>query len=90
MKTLTAITLAATLMAAPAFASKISCDSGAQEGWMSKDAILETAKGLGYDTRAVKVERGCYEVYAISPKRQRVEAFFNPTNGELVGVKADD
>jgi len=38
----------------------------------------------------VKVERGCYEVYAISPKGQRVEAFFNPTNGELVGVKADD
>ena len=90
MKFVSSITVAASLIAAPAFASKISCDSGPQDGWMSKEAILETAKGLGYDTRAVKVERGCYEVYAISPKGERVEMFFNPTNGELVGVKEDD
>ena len=90
MKTLTALPFAATLLAAPAFASKISCDSGPQDGWMTKDAIMETAKGLGYDTRAVKVERGCYEVYAISPEGKKVEAFFNPVTGELVGVKEDD
>ena len=88
MKTLTAMTLAATMLAAPAFANKISCDSGEQSAWMSQDAILTIARDLGYETRRVKVERGCYEVYAISPKGERVEAFFNPTNGELVGVKA--
>ena len=59
MKKLIAAILATTLMAVGAFAAKQSCGNGAQEGWMSMQALMQTTKGQGYDARKLKIEQGC-------------------------------
>jgi hypothetical protein len=61
------------------------CGNVAQEKWMSKDALKEKAKAMGYDVRKIKVEGGCYEVYAIDSKGAKVEQLFNPETGAVVG-----
>ena len=52
---------------------------------MTEDAMKEKAKAMGLDVRQVKVENGCYEVYAIDAKGNKVEQIFNPATGEQVG-----
>jgi hypothetical protein len=48
------------------------CDSGPKEGWQ---------------VRRIKVDGGCYEVYAVDPKGARVEAYFHPVTLEPVPTK---
>jgi len=83
IKLTTAMVIAAAF-ASPSLAARTSCDSGAQENWMSKAEITSKAQGMGYEVRRIKAERGCYELYAISPEGQMVEAMFHPVTGELV------
>ena len=47
--------------------------------------MKDKAKAMGLDVRRVKVENGCYEVYAIDAKGAKVETIFNPQTGEPVG-----
>lgn len=65
-----------------------SCGNAPMTEWKSEAEIRRTAVGLGYQVRKVKVEDGCYEVYAIRADGARVEAFLNPVSGELVREKA--
>ena len=62
-----------------------SCGNIAQDKWMSKDALKAKATAMGYDVRKIKVEGGCYEVYAIDAKGNKVESLFNPETGEMLG-----
>ena len=41
-------------------------------------------KEKGWEVRNVKVDGGCYEVYAIDDKGERVEAYFHPVTLERV------
>lgn len=61
------------------------CGNVPQEKWMSKDALTEKAKSMGYEVRKIKAEDGCYEVYAIDAKGNKVEALFNPETGVMLG-----
>jgi hypothetical protein len=45
---------------------------------------------MGYKVRQVKVEDGCYEIYAVDKNGQRIEAYFNPVTAEVVKTKIDD
>lgn len=56
-----------------------------KDKWMTEDAMKDKAKAMGLDVRRVKVENGCYEVYAIDAKGAKVEKIFNPETGEPVG-----
>ncbi|EYR82597.1 MULTISPECIES: PepSY domain-containing protein [unclassified Shinella] len=56
-----------------------------KDKWMTEDAMKDKAKAMGLDVRRVKVENGCYEVYAIDAKGAKVETIFNPETGEPVG-----
>lgn len=89
MKTLI---LAAALLSTLALSAARAEDEGTtcnvpKDKWMSEDAMKEKAKGLGLDVRQVKVENGCYEVYAIDAKGEKVEQIFNPQTGERVGAE---
>ncbi len=79
--TLSSIVLA---FATPALASggKVSCES-TQGKWMSEDEARAKVEALGYSSRKVKVERGCYEVYA-TKDGTRFEIFMHPVTGEIV------
>ena len=61
------------------------CGNAPQEKWMSKEALADKAKTMGLDVRRVKIEGGCYEVYAIDAKGDKVETLFNPETGEMLG-----
>jgi sulfoxide reductase heme-binding subunit YedZ len=37
--------------------------------------------------RRIKVDGGCYEVYALNDKGQRVEAYFHPVTFENVATE---
>ena len=60
------------------------CDSGSPETWQSKEKLTEKLKAKGWEIRNIKVDGGCYEVYAIDDKKERVEAYFHPVTLERV------
>jgi len=54
------------------------CKSGPQSGWKSQDDLKKQLTAQGWKVRRIKVDGGCYEVYAINKKGERVEAYFHP------------
>ena len=72
--------LAAGMFAAiPAHATGLAtCDSGPRETWQAQEKLEQMLKERGWQIRRVKIDGGCYEVYAINEKGERVEAYFHP------------
>lgn len=67
------------LACVPAFATGLAtCDSGPQETWQPQATLEKQLKDKGWQVRRIKIDGGCYEVYAIDEKGQRVEAYFHP------------
>ena len=64
------------------------CDSGPKEGWQPQDKLEKMLVAKGWRVNRVKEDGGCYEVYAIDDKGQRVEAYFHPKTLEPVQTKA--
>jgi len=60
------------------------CNSGPQAGWQSEDALKAKLIAQGWSIRRIKVDGGCYEVYGINEKGQRVETYFHPVTFEHV------
>ncbi|MGH8241870.1 MAG: PepSY domain-containing protein [Steroidobacteraceae bacterium] len=60
------------------------CDSGSPDGWQPQEKLTAMLKEKGWDVRNVKVDGGCYEVYAIDEQGERVEAYFHPVSLERV------
>jgi hypothetical protein len=78
--TLSVLALAtALLFASSAFATGLAtCDSGPQENWKSQTELEQILTEKGWTVRRVKVDGGCYEVYAIDASGEKVEAYFDP------------
>ncbi len=91
MKHLKTITLAGALalaFAAQAGATGLAtCDSGPKEGWQPSETLVKQLEAKGWKVRRVKVDGGCYEVYAVDDKGKRVEAYFHPKTLEPVPTK---
>jgi hypothetical protein len=60
------------------------CNSGPQSGWKSEDALRKKLTDQGWQIRRIKIDGGCYEVYAMNEKGQRVESYFHPVTFEHV------
>lgn len=70
---------------APAQATGLAtCKSGPQSGWKSQDALKAKLAAEGWEVRRIKVDGGCYEVYAFNEKKERVESYFHPVTFEHV------
>ena len=54
------------------------CDSGPEEQWRSQVELREKLEKQGWEVRRIKVDAGCYEVYALNEDGERVEAYFHP------------
>ena len=65
------------------------CDSGAPETWQTQEKLTAMLKEKGWQVRNIKVDGGCYEVYAIDDKGERVEAYFHPVTLEPVKTAAE-
>ena len=60
------------------------CDSGPKENWVPKEELKEKLVEQGWDVRKIKEDGGCWEVYALDDKGERVEAYFHPETLEPV------
>lgn len=93
--TMTYLTLPAVIVAialsAAAFGAQATglatCDSGPKEGWQPQSKLEQMLKDKGWQVRRVKEDGGCYEVYALDDKGQRVEAYFHPVTLAPVPTK---
>ena len=73
------ITLALMCIAVPAQATGLAtCDSGPQSGWQPQNKLERELVDKGWKVRRIKEDGGCYEVYAVNEKGERVEAYFHP------------
>lgn len=63
------------------------CDSGPMEKWQPQGQLIKILTEAGWRVTRVKVDGGCYEVYAITDKGERVEAYFHPVTLEPVPTK---
>jgi len=84
------LTLAATPFVASVALASPSCGNAPQSSWMSLKDVEAKATAMGYKVRQVKIEDGCYELYAIDKDGKRVEAYLNPVTAEVVETKIDD
>ncbi|MDR3517878.1 MAG: PepSY domain-containing protein [Azospirillaceae bacterium] len=88
--TLAALTLGL-MTSLPARAENaVDCGNAPRAQWLSTDAIKAKGIALGYDVRRVKVEKGCYELYAIDKAGARVELVLNPVTGAVAGTEGED
>ena len=65
------------------------CDSGSPDSWQPQEKLTAMLKEKGWEVRNVKVDGGCYEVYAIDDKGERVEAYFHPVTLEPVKTASE-
>ena len=74
-----ALALSALFAATSASATGLAtCDSGPKSGWQPQDKLEKELTAKGWKVRRIKEDGGCYEVYAMDDKGQRVEAYFHP------------
>jgi hypothetical protein len=85
-----ALALAACVFGAPVFATGLAtCDSGPQETWQPQAKLEQQLKEKGWQIRRIKIDGGCYEVYALNEKGERVEAYFHPKTLAPVPTKKE-
>lgn len=65
------------------------CDSGSPDSWQPQEKLTAMLKEKGWEVRNVKVDGGCYEVYALDDKGERVEAYFHPVTLEPVKTASE-
>jgi len=79
------------LAALPARATGLAtCDSGPREAWQPEEKLTAQLKEKGWQVRRIKEDGGCYEVYALNEKGERVEAYFHPRTLAPVPTGAKD
>lgn len=77
--------------AAPALADDDArCGNAPRDQWMSEDAIKAKGTEMGYDVRRVKVDDGCYELYALDKNGAKVELYLDPVTAAVVRTESDD
>ena len=88
MKITICVALPALMSSAASFATGLAtCDSGPQETWQPQAKLEQQLTEQGWKVRRIKIDGGCYEVYALDDKGQRVEAYFHPRTLDPVPTK---
>lgn len=80
----------ATMLATPIAAATglATCDSGNKETWQPQEKLEKQLTDQGWKIRRIKIDGGCYEVYALNEKGERVEAYFHPQTLAPVPTKS--
>ncbi len=76
MKVFIATTLIAVAAAGPAFAEG-KCTNAPKSKWQPKSALESQLQADGFKVRQIKVEGGCYEVYATDKEGKRANMAYN-------------
>jgi hypothetical protein len=76
MKLLNTLTVIAIAAAGPALAEG-KCTNAATSKWQPKSALQSRLEADGFKVRQIKVEGGCYEVYATDKEGKRANMAYN-------------
>lgn len=79
-----AVALVFALPAAAGATGLATCDSGPEDRWQPRETLEQRLTEQGWQVKRIKVDGGCYEVYALDDKGERVEAYFHPETLERV------
>jgi hypothetical protein len=60
----------------PAFADS-KCSLAPKSKWQPKEALQHRLESDGYNVRRIKIEGGCYEVYAFDKEGKRANMAYN-------------
>jgi len=69
---------------------KASCDAGPQASWQTQEQLGSMLTAKGWQIRRIKIDGGCYEVYAMNERGERVEAYFHPRTFAPVPIGSKD
>ncbi len=84
-----AMLIGSALFALPAQATGLAtCDSGPAEKWQKPSVLEKKLTAMQWKVSRIKIDGGCYEVYALNEKGQRVEAYFHPLTLDPVPTTA--
>ena len=77
MKRAFLLTAVAIVVASPAFASGSACSTAPKSAWQPQSKLESMLKADGLTVKRIKVENGCYEVYATNKSGKRVNVAYN-------------
>lgn len=80
----TAIAALLILVAAPAMAADAACSTSDASKFQPQATLEAQLKTAGLTVREIKVEKGCYEVYAVDKDGKKVNAAYNAETLEPV------
>ena len=53
------------------------------------EALQQKLEGEGWQIKKIKMDDGCYEVYAVTDTGERIEAYFDPKTFAMVKSKSE-
>jgi hypothetical protein len=80
-----ALTALALLIAAPAMAADATCSTAPASKFQPKATLESQLTAEGLTVRRIKLENGCYEVYAVDKANKKVNTAYNAETLEKVG-----
>ena len=78
--------LAAAALSASAFAAP-QCTSAPRAQWLTEAAMKQKVLDQGYTIKVFQVTGNCYEIYGKDKAGNKVEIYFDPTDGRIVKQK---
>ena len=75
--------LAAAALSASAFAAP-QCTSAPRAQWLTEAAMKQKVLDQGYTIKVFQVTGNCYEIYGKDKAGNKVEIYFDPTDGRIV------
>ena len=78
--------LIAAAFSASAFASP-QCTDAPRDKWMPEAAMKQKVLAQGYTIKVFQVTGNCYEIYGKDKAGNKVEIYFDPTDGRIVKKK---
>ena len=78
--------LAAAGLSSPVFAAP-QCTTAPRAQWMTEAAMKQKVLDQGYTIKVFQVTGNCYEIYGKDKAGNKVEIYFDPTDGHIVKKK---
>jgi hypothetical protein len=78
--------LAAAALSSPVFAAP-QCTAAPRAQWMTEAAMKQKVLDQGYTIKVFQVTGNCYEIYGKDKSGNKVEIYFDPTDGHIVKKK---
>lgn len=63
--------------------------SAPQAEWQPQQVLQQKLEAEGWKVKKIKVEDGCYEVYGVDAKGNRLESYYDPKSFTVVKAKSE-